>query len=166
MKVLHWLDEHLEEFISTLLLMAMTFCIFTQIIFRATGAPLSWTEELSRYLFVWLIYISCSLAIRHRAHIKVDVMSLLVKRRGQLVLDLISDVAFFIFIVIIAYYGSQTVYKLLFVRPQVSAGIKAPMWIPYLSIVVGGILMALRLIQSVILRIREYKNPAVEGEVA
>ena len=97
MKVLHWLDRHLEEAISVLLLAVITVVVTIQVILRETGSALAWTEELTRYMFVWLIYISSSYAIRLRGHIKVEVISLLLKERGKLVLDLISNVAFFVF---------------------------------------------------------------------
>lgn len=158
MKVLRLLDKYFEEVVCTALLFVMTFCIFMQIIFRAVGAPLAWTEELARYLFVWLVYVSCSFAVRIQSHIKLDILTLLVKKRGKLVLDIFSDVIFFLFAVIIAYYGSQTVHKLFFVRPQISPGLKIPMWLPYLSVSLGSVMMAVRLVQSLVLRVTSYRK--------
>jgi len=163
MKFLLLIDQYFEEVICTALLFGMTFSIFFQIIFRVMGAPLAWTEELARYLFIWLIYVSCSFAVRLHSHITVDVLTLVVKRRGQLVLDLISDIVFFCFAIIIAYYGAQAVHKLMFVKPQVSAGLKISMWIPYAAVPVGSAMMAIRLIQKITLRIIDYrKGPEAE----
>lgn len=158
MKVLHWMDRHLEEAISVLLLAVMTVVVTVQVILRETGSALAWTEELTRYMFVWLIYISSSYAIRLRGHIKVEVISLLLKERGKLVLDLISNAAFFVFALMIAIYGWEYVIELATVRVQYSPSLHLPMFVPYTSFALGCTLMIFRLIQDTILRIREYKE--------
>jgi TRAP-type C4-dicarboxylate transport system permease small subunit len=38
------------------------------------AAPLSWSEELSRFLFVWLSFLSAWLAWQRREHIAVDLL--------------------------------------------------------------------------------------------
>ena len=53
-KILHWLDENLEEFILVIFLIAMTLIMGIQIFCRyVLGMSLSWSEELTRYLFIW-----------------------------------------------------------------------------------------------------------------
>ena len=52
--MLKWLDENLEEFLMVALLIAMTVIMGIQVFARyALGASLSWSEELTRYLFIW-----------------------------------------------------------------------------------------------------------------
>ena len=36
------------------------------------GASLSWSEELARYVFIWLVYIGISYAVQMKAHVKVE----------------------------------------------------------------------------------------------
>jgi len=51
-KILHWLDENLEEFILVIFLIAMTLIMGIQVFCRyVLGMSLSWSEELTRYLF-------------------------------------------------------------------------------------------------------------------
>ena len=165
MKILKWLDKHFEEAISVFLMAGMTILVTMQVILREVGASLAWTEELTRYMFVWLIYISSSYAIRMRGHIKVELISLIVKEKGKLILDLISNVAFLIFAILIAIYGWQYVMNLATVRVQYSPSLHLPMFIPYTSFALGCSLMVIRLIQDTILRIREYKTERLTGEV-
>ena len=165
MKILKWLDKHFEEAISVFLMAVMTILVTMQVILREVGASLAWTEELTRYMFVWLIYISSSYAIRMRGHIKVELISLIVKEKGKLILDLISNVAFLIFAILIAIYGWQYVMNLATVRVQYSPSLHLPMFIPYTSFALGCSLMVIRLIQDTILQIREYKTERLTGEV-
>ncbi len=46
--------------------------IITQFIERAGAAV--WTEELSRYIFIWISYLAVSVAIRKRSSIRVDIL--------------------------------------------------------------------------------------------
>ena len=59
MKILKFLDDHLEEMICVVVLAAMTVVIFIQIIIRAISSfvtiPMAWTEEIGRYLFIYAV---------------------------------------------------------------------------------------------------------------
>ena len=53
MKVLKWLDNNLEQAILLILLCGMTIVMGGQIIARyAFSASLSWSEEITRYMFI------------------------------------------------------------------------------------------------------------------
>ena len=54
-----FINEHLEEFFIIPLMFAMSIIIFIQVVMRyAFQNSLTWSEELARYLFVWLVYCS------------------------------------------------------------------------------------------------------------
>lgn len=155
MKIVSFIDKHLEEVLCAVLLAVMTIAIFLQIVLRLLGLPLSWTEEIGRYMFIWLIYIGCASAIRKRKHISVELLDLFLKERGKFVLNIISNVAFLIFAVILTYYSFSVVQR---VSTQLSPAIRMPMSIPYSSVLVGGALMVVRLIQDTIARFKERKK--------
>lgn len=155
MKVLSFLDKHLEEMLCAAILGVMTIVIFLQILLRISGLPLSWTEEVGRYMFVWLIYIGCAGAIRKRKHICVELLDLVLKERGQFVLSIISNLVFLLFAGILAYYSIFVVQR---VATQLSPAIRMPMAIPYASVLVGSALMVIRLIQDTFARFRERKE--------
>ena len=48
----------IEKTICGVLIVVMACIIFLQIICRMLKFPLDWSEELSRFMFIWLIYIS------------------------------------------------------------------------------------------------------------
>lgn len=155
MKILSFLNKHLEEALCIVLLTAATIVIFLQIIFRLTGLPLSWTEELGRYMFIWLIYMGSASAIRKRKHITVDLLDLFFKERGRFVLDIIANIIFMIFVAILAYFGFSVVAR---VSTQLSPAMRISMAIPYSSVLIGSALMLIRLIQDTIARFCERKE--------
>ena len=53
-KILHYLDEYLEEILMVIFLIAMTLIMGIQVFSRyVLGMSLSWSEEITRYLFIW-----------------------------------------------------------------------------------------------------------------
>jgi len=150
-----FLDKHLEEVLLAILLSVMTLMIFMQIVFRVFGWPLSWTEELGRYMFIWMIYLGAASAIRKRKHISVELLDLFLKDHGKFVLNIISNVIFMIFAAILTYYSIPVVQR---VAAQLSPAVRLSMAIPYSSVLVGSALMLIRLIQDTIARFRERKE--------
>ena len=61
-KILHYLDEYLEEFLMVISLIAMTLIMGIQVFSRyILGMSLSWSEEITRYLFIWSAFLSVRL---------------------------------------------------------------------------------------------------------
>lgn len=157
MKTLKWLDDNIEKALGSVLLAIATIIIALQIIFRWTSIlPLDWTEEIARYLFVWIIYIGVAYGVKQRAHISVEILTVFAKPRGKFILAMISNVLFFIFALVISYHGILLLGKITKFW-QTSPAVKVPMVIPYSSYVLGFILVMVRLIQDSILRIKEEK---------
>src|SRR3990172_2317165 len=53
----------------------MTVVIFLQVVYRyGLTQPLYWSEELARYLFVWLSILGATLALQKRGHFGLDVL--------------------------------------------------------------------------------------------
>lgn len=148
MKILRHIDENLEKILCIILLAAMTLTSLLQVFARTAKVPLAWTEELARYLFIWLIYVSCSYAIKHRRHLKIEAIFLLFKSTGRKLLRLISNACFLIFTVVMTYEGFLMVQRLMFINKQKSAAMQISMAIPYSAIFAGFFLMSIRLIQD------------------
>ena len=71
MKVLKWLDKHLEEMLLVILLAAIVLVMLYQIVRRYLfNSSLSWSEELGKFLFVWISWMGISLGQREGEHIK------------------------------------------------------------------------------------------------
>lgn len=61
--------------VTGVLLALLCVIVFVQVIMRyAYGHSLSWSEELTRYMFVWIIYLGVNLGIRGDNQIKIDIL--------------------------------------------------------------------------------------------
>lgn len=62
-KTVIWLDNYLEEFFMVISLILMTVIMGIQVFSRyVLGSAPSWSEEITRYLFVWSGFLSVAIA--------------------------------------------------------------------------------------------------------
>ena len=63
----------LETYTAGALLVAVAVVVLLQVLMRYLFAyPNPWSEEVSRYCFIWLSLLGASLAVEHRAHFRFD----------------------------------------------------------------------------------------------
>ncbi|MCP5265481.1 MAG: TRAP transporter small permease [Burkholderiaceae bacterium] len=71
----HWLDG-IEQTVANLCLASLVLILAAQVFFRyVLSIGLSWSEEVSRFLLVWFVYVSASLAAQKGTHIRVTVLT-------------------------------------------------------------------------------------------
>ncbi len=88
MKIIRWLNEHLEEYAIVILTSLMTVLLFLQVLFRfVLNLPLAWVEEISLYSMVWLCYFGGSLAIKKREHLKMEIITNFLKPKAKKICD-------------------------------------------------------------------------------
>ena len=162
MKVLKFLDKHLEEIICVVVLAVMTAVIFIQIIIRSISSfvtiPMAWTEEIGRYLFIYAVYVGAAYATRKRAHQKVDIFPILCGDTGKLIFNLIGDVGVIIFAAAMAYYGWQVVENVAFIFVQRAPATKLNMGYAYFGPFLGMTLCTFRSLQNIVFHIKEYRD--------
>ncbi len=92
MAFLGQLYEHLEEWVSSFFLGVMILCLALQVLVRIfTGAALDWAEEMSRFTFVWAVYIGASLAAKRGAHVRLSAQFLLAPTGVRLFFFILAD---------------------------------------------------------------------------
>jgi len=159
MNLLRQIDDKFEEYLAATLLTVMTLLIFFQVLSRFIfNAPLAWSEESARYIFVWSIYISAALAVKRREHIRVEVGIMIFKGKARKVANLVGDLIFMLFSFVLLKDGLFLVQKL-GQHVQYSPALGVPMDFVYIIIPLGYGLMLLRLIQKVIIDIKNFNNP-------
>ncbi len=95
MKVLKFLDDKFEMSICVVLMSTMSLLLFVQVIMRyVVGRSLSWSEELSRYLFIFFVYAGISYGVRMKRHVRVEAFTLWLPERTQAWIRVLSDVLF------------------------------------------------------------------------
>lgn len=76
-RIWSWVQQAVLALLVLLFVM-MTLTCAAQVVWRYVfGDPLIWSEELARYLFIWISYLSAWVAWKHRAHIALDAVNYL-----------------------------------------------------------------------------------------
>ena len=154
--------DNLEEFIIIPLIFAMSFIIFIQVIARYVfHNSLTWSEELARYLFVWLVYFSVSFTARRQKHIRIDAAINLYPKAMRPIIEIVSEVIVLAFSIFIAVTG-VTVFQKIAWSGQMSPAIGLPMQFVYAAPMVGMALTAIRQIQCIIEKIGKLGHPEDE----
>ena len=146
------IDDNFEEYLVMFLMLVMIITAFAQVIFRfVIQMSLDWSEELARYAFLWCMFISAGMAVKHRRHIKVEFIMEMLPKKVRVGLEIISDLIWMAFCLLLVKDG---IGLLEFVKTQVSPSMEVPFKYIYTSLPVGAALMFLRLLQQMVRRFR------------
>lgn len=172
MRIVKWLDKYVEESIMMFFTTIMLIVVLMQIFMRfVMNDSLAWSEELARFCFIWIVFIGVSYGVKHQRHIKVDLLLVFCKAKGKLFFDLLSNLLFLGFGLLILVYGLKISFLFLELN-QTSPGLKVPMGLVYMAAPIGMGLASLRIVQNILNSIRLYKesnnlqgkNQILEGE--
>ncbi len=86
----------------------MFLCVIAQVVLRYFfGDPLTWSDELARYLFVWCSFIGWVIAARKRSHLGIALVAERSPPRVKAAIELAGALASVAFAVVLLYYGLQ-----------------------------------------------------------
>lgn len=164
-KILHWLDENLEEFILVIFLIAMTLIMGIQVSCRyVLGMSLSWSEELTRYLFIWCGFLSVSYCSKKCLSIKIEQFVAIFPRRGKAIFKVVNhtfELIFFIYMIPFAYsYMMSSVHS-----GQLSPACGIPMYYVQAAPLVSFVLVAFRVLQRWIIEFRVARGENVTRHI-
>ncbi len=99
------LFERLLETITVFLIISLALVVVLGVIYRWSGASLSWYDEIASVQLAWLTYYGASLAALKRAHIGVPNLITVVPPLFRAPLVLLAEVVVIGFFLILAWYG-------------------------------------------------------------
>lgn len=152
--IFKFLDNHLEKIFLVVGLLAIILFMSFQTIYRyiinglgVTGLSIAWTEELSGFIFIWLVYLALPQVIKRRDMIRVEMVYDLLPQRIQKMTWVIVDVLFFILTATITVEGVHSLQTLL-EFPQIAPTLQISYFIPYFILPLGFGLSCMRLMQD------------------
>ncbi|WHH59073.1 TRAP transporter small permease [Petroclostridium sp. X23] len=136
--------DKIEEWfvLSTLAVMGivLTVQVFMRYIFNY---PLVWSEELARYLFVWLAFIGAGYGVRHHIHIEMEAFyNKFPPTMKKIVTVTTNALAIFCFAYIIPYGIKFTIEQ----HSIASSAMGIPMSYVVAAVPIGCIIVVLRLL--------------------
>ena len=138
--------DHFESYLCQLLLVFFVVVVFMQIILRALDMSLPWTEEIARFAFLWFILFGACYATRLCALNRVTMQFMKAPKWLANGCLLLSDVAWLIFSLIMAYEGYRAVMDLR-EFPYATPALDWDLGMVYLVFPLSFLLMAIRIVQ-------------------
>lgn len=142
-KILLFIENILKALV-VLSIGIMLAIVFLQVISRyAFNYTPSFAEELSRYLFVWTVFLSLPLVAKTGGHMAIETITSRISGTKLKTCRVLADIFTFVFLFIMVYYGFKMVQLAHF---QTSPAMVIPMSYVYIVIPVGCLIMALNLV--------------------
>ena len=133
-----------EGWVLITLVVVMTVVVLLQVIYRyLLTQPLHWSEELARYLFVWISLLGAALSVQRRGHFGMDFFFRMFPDKGR---------RFLIFVIyllvgaVILVLLSQGIFLVQKTAAQQSPAMEISMGWAYACLPVGALLMAIHLL--------------------
>lgn len=153
------LDKIMEwtlVFLMAVMTLDVLWGVFTRYVM---GSQASWSEELARYLLIWIGILGAAYASGKHMHLAIDLFpdSLSVSRRRRLMVIINVMVIFFVVAAMII-GGSRLVYVTSYLGQQ-SAALKWPLAAIYTVMPISGIIIVYHKISDIILELKAGQQP-------
>ena len=156
--MLKFLDENIEGMFIVPIMLGMSLLIFVQVVMRYVfNSSLVWSEELARYLFIWLVYFSVSYTAKKEKHIRIEVAIKVFPKKIRPYVDIFSEVVilgFSLFVVV----ASFTIIDLIKISGQHSPAMGIPMYLVYAAPFVGFMLTSIRSVQTIVKKVKNISS--------
>ena len=128
------------EFLLSALGISMAVIVAAEVFCRyLLNHSLFWSEELARYILVWLTFLGATAAYWRKAHPGIDLLSSLMGPRLRRVNAIIVHLVSLCLFLVMIYHGA--VFSS-FVRLQITPALSLPKWIIFAIIPISGLLLA------------------------
>lgn len=142
---------------AAVLIMFVVICC--QVLFRyVLHQPSPWTEELARYLFIWVSMVGAAYGVNTQAHFGFELVVKKLSPRMQRAGHYFIQLCMGLLVVVLVVYGLRMVAVVSF---QVTPALQLPMRYVYYSLPVAGLLMAFHLIHHFLMSCRRQRPPDI-----
>ena len=159
MSAIKWLDEHFEEAIMVVLLALISCVMMAQIIARNFFNSMTWPEEFSRYCYIWTVFLSLGYTIKKGNMLKVGLVMDLLPQKIRRSIEILANIIILAICVVFFRYAI-TYTGIINNTGQISPAMHIPMWIMYLSTVLGFGMASIRTAQEVVSNIKNFNVKA------
>lgn len=145
----------MDKILSTLCVVLSSFlvcCVVWQVMSRyILNAPSTYTDEIARFLFIWVGLVGAAYALGKKKHLAIDLLSIKLENSpiNQSRLFLVINLISIAFSAIIMCYGGMNLVLDTFSNGQISPVLGIQMGLVYFAIPLSGFFMLIYLIRDV-----------------
>jgi TRAP-type C4-dicarboxylate transport system permease small subunit len=122
--------------------------VFLGVLFRyVLNAPLTWTDELALFAFVWMVFIGAGICTRNRAHMGIEMLVRRLSEQTARRVEFIGNIVVMIILVILVYFGTQHAMYASHSRTTV---LRIPWTYIFLSVPLGSTFMFIHMLHQLL----------------
>ncbi len=145
------IDKYVGGFL-VLLMAIMTLDVLWGVFTRyAMSNQASWSEELARFLLIWIGILGAAYASGQKMHLSIDLLKPKLEPAGQKRLGIIIHFLVLIFAICILLIGGARLIYVTHTLGQTSAALRFPMAFVYAVVPIAGVLICYYKIHDIIL---------------
>lgn len=148
----------IEYCLSVVLFVILIIVCFLQVLFRfVIKLPLAWTEEMSRYIFILLVYVGASAAALERKHVRVELIDSVLPPKAAKGLSAVVQVLCAAISLVITFNIKDLILNSARTQQQ-SAALRLPMAAMYAMVGAMFAVIAFRFLQAAWRTLREIRE--------
>jgi TRAP-type C4-dicarboxylate transport system permease small subunit len=145
------LVDRAVEWLVAGLVTAMVIAGFLQIVNRFVfNVSLSWSEELQRYLNIWIVFLAIPIGYRRGVHLGMNMLFERMPALAQRSLLLLQELLWLVLALTIAWFATRI---MVIAQNQTSGSLGITMDKVYLAQVIGGAYLALIAVRRLVTRL-------------
>ena len=155
--------QRVNGFVLTVLAFALVACVVWQVASRYahpvmafllgwSGAFWHWlepfmpkpstsTDELARFMFMWVGLLGAAQASAYKQHLAIDLLAIKLKGGAKRALNLVIECCIMLFATLVMIYGGCLLTAKTFANAQVTPALQVPMGYVYLVVPLAGALL-------------------------
>ena len=152
------LGHFLGEVGVFLLLVIVFYAVVMRYIFNS---PPLWTDEITPYIFIFIIWIPMGGVLKQNRHITLDIIVANAPPRMEFFLKKVAFLVGLIFCSILFWYSAKHIIFLYNNNFRSSTLLEIPYWIPFIPIPVGSFLISLQFLVKIAYPFRNSSSTVV-----
>lgn len=134
--------QRINGWLLTLLAFALVVCVCWQVLSRyVMPQPSTATDELARFMFMWIGLLGAAQASAHKQHLAIDLLAMKLTGSAKKVLNILIECCIIVFASLVMVYGGWSLAAKTFANNQVTPALQVPMGYVYMIVPVAGVLL-------------------------
>jgi TRAP-type C4-dicarboxylate transport system permease small subunit len=146
-RLLVWFSRRMQRLLETILVVLFAVLVFDVLLGvisrRGLGAQVEWTEELARYLLIWIGIAGAAMAFARNQHLGLDVLVMFFPVSSRRKAAIVSDAVCLFFTSAVFLYGGTMLTVRAFEIGRISPALQLPDGYIFLVLPVAGTFMAI-----------------------
>jgi len=148
------LNKYLGYFLVALMA-AMTLDVLWGVLTRyAFGSQADWSEELARFLLIWIGILGAAFASGQKMHLAIDLLQPKLNKVNQKILIIFINILIILFAITVLLIGGLRLIYITNVLGQLSASMRIPMYLVYSVVPLSGILVIYYKVDEIVMNLK------------